>query len=143
MEFSGPQAGAIRARLDGVLRHQPVLPASARAGRLDQAAHPHVLQETVALGAHEDQAPAVSGREPEDGDPSWRQQQKLLAHGANPGATAGPVQRVVESAGLGQRERPVVQGPGLHHVEENFVERADLSMRPLRTRMVGGVGAGG
>ena len=32
---------------------------------------------------------------------------------------------------------------GLHHVEENFVERADLSMRPLRTRMVDGVGAGG
>ena len=26
--------------------------------------------------------------------------------------------------------------------EENFVERVDLSMRPLRTRMVGGVGAG-
>jgi hypothetical protein len=43
----------------------------------------------------------------------------------------------------GQREGLVVQGPGLHHVRENFVERADLSMRPLRTRTVGGVGAGG
>jgi hypothetical protein len=36
----------------------------------------------------------------------------------------------------------VVQGPGLHHGRENFVERADLLNRPLRTRAVGGVGAG-
>ena len=86
---------------------------------------------------------AACKAEPEDGDPAWRQQQELLTHGANPGAAAGTVQRVVESARAGQRERPLVQGPGLHHVEENFVERADLSMRPLRTRMVGGVGAGG
>ena len=86
---------------------------------------------------------AACKAEPEDCDPAWRQQQKLLTHGANPGAAAGTVQRVVESAGPGQRERPVVQGPGLHHVRENFVERADLLNRPLRTRMVGGVGAGG
>ena len=102
-----------------------------------------LLLETVALGAHEDQAFAGLGREPEDGDPAWRQQQELLAHGANPGAAAGAVQRVVESARLGQREGPVVQGPGLHHMRENFVERADLLNRPLRTRTVGGVGAGG
>ena len=108
----------------------------------DQAAHPHVLMETVALGAHEDQAPAGSGREPEDGDPAWRQQQELLAHGTHPGVAASPVQRVVESARLGQRKRLVVQGPELHHVRENFVERADLLNRPLRTRTVGGVGAG-
>jgi hypothetical protein len=43
----------------------------------------------------------------------------------------------------GQRQRLVVQGPGLHRVRENFVERADLLNRPLRTRTVGGVGAGG
>jgi hypothetical protein len=49
---------------------------------------------------------------------------------------------VVESAGLGQRERAVAQGPGLHHVRENFVEHADLLNRPLRTRTVGGAGAG-
>jgi hypothetical protein len=34
------QAGAIRARVDWVLRHQPVLAAHPRTGRLDQAAHP-------------------------------------------------------------------------------------------------------
>jgi hypothetical protein len=36
-----------------------------------------------------------------------------------------------------------VQGPGLRELRETFVERADLLNRPLRTRMVGGVGAGG
>ena len=38
-----------------------------------------------------------------------------------------------------------VKSAGLHNLKEekNFVARADLSMRPLRTRMVGGVGAGG
>ena len=102
-----------------------------------------MLLETVALGAHEDSQLVEFGREPEDGDPAWRQQQELLAHGENPGAATGTVQRVAESARLGQRQRPVVQGPGLHHVRENFVERADLLNRPLRTRMVGGVGAGG
>ena len=49
--------------VDGVLRHQPVLQSGARAGRLDQTAHPYVLLETVALGAHEDQALAGLGRE--------------------------------------------------------------------------------
>ena len=104
-----------------------------------------MLLETVALGAHEDQALAGSGREPEDGDPAWRQQQELLAQGANPGVAAGAVQRVVESARAGQRESPVVKSPGLHELKDkkNFVERADLLNRPLRTRMVGGVGAGG
>lgn len=67
------QAGAIRAGMDGVLRHQPVLPAGTRTGRLDQTAPAHVLLETVALGAHEDQASAGFGRELEDGDPAWRQ----------------------------------------------------------------------
>ena len=92
---------------------------------------------------HKDQALAGSGREPEDGDPTWRQQQELLAHGAYPGAAAGAVQRVVESARAGQREGAVVQGPGLHHLNKHFVERANLLNRPLRTRTVGGVGAGG
>ena len=93
------------------------------------------------MGAHEDQAFAEFGREPEDGDSAWRQQQELLAHGENPGGATGTVQRVVESARAAQRERPVVQGPGLYGL--NFVERADLLNRPLRTCMVGGVGAGG
>lgn len=139
--LSAAQAGAIRAGLDGVLRHQPVLASGARAGRLDQAANPHVLLEAVALGAHEDQASAGSGREPEDGDPAWRQQQELVAHGAHLGVAASTVQRVVESARSGQREKPVVQSAGLHELN-GFVERADLLNRPLRTRTVGGVGAG-
>jgi hypothetical protein len=74
------------------------------------------------------------------GNPAWRQQQELLAHGTNPGAAAGTVQRVVESARAGQREGLVAPGPGLHHLREHFVERADWFNRPLRTRMVGGVG---
>ena len=38
-----------------------------------------------------------------------------------------------------------VKSAGLHNLKEekNFVERADLLNHPLRTRMVGGVGAGG
>ena len=113
---------------------------------MDQAANPDVLLETVALGAHQDSELAGLGREPEDGNPAWRQQQELLAHGENPGIAAGVVQRVVESARAGQRERPVVKSPGLHELRdmnESFVERANLLNRPLRTRMVGGVGAGG
>jgi hypothetical protein len=47
--------------------------------------------------------------------------------------------------GIVQRERPVVQGPGLHGKEpgKSFVERANLLNRPLRTRTVGGVGGDG
>ena len=42
-----------------------------------------------------------------------------------------------------QCEGPAGQGTGLYGKEEgNLVERADLLSRPLRTRMVGGVGAG-
>jgi hypothetical protein len=61
----------------------------------------------------------------------------------NPGDTAGRIQCVAEGAGFAQCEGPVVQGTGLHHVRENFVERADLLNRPLRTRTVGGVGGNG
>ena len=39
----------------------------------DQTARAHVLLETVALGANEDQAFAGFGRKPEDGDPAWCQ----------------------------------------------------------------------
>ena len=80
------------------------------------------------------------GREPENGDPACRQQQELLAHGANSGIATSDVQRVVGCTGAGQLARPVAQGPGIYAL--NFVERADLLNRPLRTRTVGGVGAG-
>ena len=81
-------------------------------------------------------------RESEVSDPARCQQQELLAHGQNPGDPTGVEQHMVGSAGATQRERPVVQGPGLH-AEQNFVAHANLLNRPLRTRTVGGVGAGG
>ena len=70
------------------------------------------------------------------------QQQELLAYGANPGDAAGIVQRMIEGARLGQRQRPVVQGAGLRQLKTNFVELADLLNRQLRTRTVGRVGPG-
>ena len=71
--------------LGGVLWYQPILPAGPGTGRVDQVAHSHVLLETVALGAHEDQEFAELGREPEDGDPAWRQQQEVSRTGNSPG----------------------------------------------------------
>ena len=68
-----------------MLWHLRVLPADPGTGRVAQKAHPDVLLETMALAAHEDQPPAGLGRQPEDSDPAWRQQQKLLAHGTNSG----------------------------------------------------------
>lgn len=67
-----------------------------------------------------------------DGDPAWRQQQKLLVHGENPGSAAGTEQRVVAGARLAQCERSVVQGPGLYGKGEkkSFVERANLVFPP-------------
>ena len=101
------QTGAILERMDGVLRSQPVLPASPRTGRMDQTAHPHVLLETVALGAHQDQELAGFGREPEVCNPARRQQQQLLADVQNPGHTAGRIQRVAKGARFAQCERLV------------------------------------
>lgn len=70
-------------------------------------------------------------------------QQQLLADVQNPGDQPSDIQRVAKGARFAQCEGPVVQGTGLHgKEEENFVERAALLNRPLRTRTVGGVGAG-
>ena len=74
---------------------------------------------------------AACKAEPEVSDPARCQQQKLLVHGTNPGDTTGAEQHMVGSAGVTQRERPVVQGPGLH-ATQNFVAQASL-----RTRTVG------
>ena len=95
----------------------------------------------MALGTHEDSKLVESGREPADGHPARCQQQALLAHGKNPGDATGIIERVVESARLGQHQRPVEQSPGLRQLKY-FIERVNLLNRPLRTRMVGGVGAG-
>ena len=43
---------------------------------MDPAAHPPVLLEAMALAAHEDQESAGLGREPENSDPAWCQQQQ-------------------------------------------------------------------
>ena len=109
---------------------------------MDQKANPYVLLETVALGTHQDPELSGFGCKPEVSNPAWSQQQKLLAYGTNPSDTTGAEQRMVGSAGTLECERTVVQSPRLH-TKENFVEQANLLNRPLRTRMVGGVGAGG
>ena len=95
---------------------------------MDQTAYAHVLLETVALGAYQDQEPAGLGRKPEVGDPARCQPQQLLADVQNSGDPTGVEQHMVGSAGATQRERPVVQGPGLHGKEKrkSFVERAGL-----------------
>jgi hypothetical protein len=55
----------------------------------------------------------------------------------------GAAARLVKGARSAQCESPVVHGTGLYgKEEENFVERVNLLNRPLRTRMVGGVGTG-
>ena len=105
---------------------------------MDPKANQDVLLETVALGTHEDSKLVESGREPADGNPAQCQQQELLAHGKNPGDATGIIERVVESARLGQRQRPVEQSPRLRQLKY-FIERVNLLNRPLRTRMVGGV----
>ena len=92
----------------------------------------------MALATHEDSKLVESGREPADGHPAQCQQQALLAHGKNPGDATSIVERVVESARSGQRQRPVEQSPGLRQLKY-FIERLNLLNRPLQTRMVGGV----
>ena len=72
----------------------------------------HVLLETVALAADEDQPLGGFGLPPEDREPAWRQQPELLAYGANPGGTAGPFQCLAGGARPPQRQGPVVQAQG-------------------------------
>lgn len=57
---------------------------------------------------------------------------------------AGHVQCMAQGAEVAQRQGLVVQGSGLFGLtsKSNFVVRANLLNRPLRTRTVGGVGAG-
>ena len=55
-----------------------------------------MLLETVALGAHEDQAFAELGRKPEDGDPAWGVSSKSYWHMARTPA----VQQALSNAWL-------------------------------------------
>jgi hypothetical protein len=52
----------------------------------------------------------------------WLYSRNLLAHGPDPGGAAGTVQCMVESAGPGQHQGPVVQGPGLHQLKTSSSE---------------------
>lgn len=72
-------------------------------------------------------------------DPAWGQQQKLLAHGTRAGDAASAEQHMAQGTGAAKHQGFMVQGTGLFIL----VERANSLNRPLRTRMVGGVGAGG
>lgn len=58
-----------------------------------------MLLEAVALGAHKDSASAGLGRELEDSNPAWRQQQELVTHGENPGGAAGTVHAWLKAQG--------------------------------------------
>jgi hypothetical protein len=70
----------------------------------------------------------------------WRAQ--LLADVQNSSHKPSNFQRVAERTSLAPCEGSVAQGAGLQGKErKGFVERADLLTRPLRTCMVGGVGA--
>ena len=103
-----------------------------------------ILYFNDALGARQDQELACLGRELEVPDSTRCQQQPLLANVQNPGYQSSGFQRAAEGAGLAQREGPVVQGTRVHGKEKkSFVERPSSLNRPLRTRMVDGVGAGG
>lgn len=96
------QAAAVRAGMDGVLRHQRVLPAHSGTGRMDSTAHPDVLLETVALAAYQDSPPAGTRGGFTFGNPARRQQQELLGHGEDAGNPAGHVERLAEGTGIGQ-----------------------------------------
>ena len=82
------------------------------------------------------------------GEPDEKQSGGLFLvceqHMARTPHCSGTVQRVVESARASLRERPVVASPGLYELtdKKNFVVRADLLNRPLRTRTVGVWGLG-
>ena len=60
--------------------------------------------------------------------------------GKNDAADAAAICEAVQRPG----RFTVVKSPGLHELKDkkNFVARADLLNRPVRTRTVGGVGAG-
>ena len=101
-----------------------------------------MLLETVALGAHEDRSLAGLGRAPEDGNPAWCEQQELLAHGENPGIAS----QAMSNAWL--KAQGLVSVKDLWCKAQGYTNSTSSSeptwlFRPLRTRTVGGVGAGG
>ena len=126
------KTGAIPSGLDSVLRHQPVLPTRPGTGRVDQTAHAHVLLETVALGAHQDQESAGTGREPEVGDSARMQQQQLLADVQNSGDQPGHFNAWLREQGLLSVKDLWCKAQGYTEKKgKGFVERANLVVPPI------------
>ena len=107
------QACAVRARLDGLLRHLAVLPTDPRARRVAAPARAHVLLETVAPPAYQGAAPVGPGDGLASGHRCGDEPQGLLALGPL-GHASGYEQRVAEAAGVNQYPRPVDAGAGIH-----------------------------
>ena len=73
--------------------------ADPRTGRMAASARAHVLLETVAPHANEDQPSSGAGGWQADGDPDGVQQQELLAPVASAGNAGGDDERWVEGQG--------------------------------------------
>ncbi len=69
---------------------------------MDQAARPHVLLETVALGAHEDQELLALGVSLKTAIQHGVSSKSYWHMSQNSGDAAGLIQRVVEGAGFAQ-----------------------------------------
>jgi hypothetical protein len=100
----------------------------------------HVLLETVAADAHEDQPPSGVGGRQTHGDFDVHQQQELLASVTVAGDASRDDEQLVEGAGLGEYPCSLDEGPRLRL--RNIV-CALLMNRPVRIRMPGGVGRAG
>ena len=85
------------------LRHFGLLPPDPRIGSLAAPAHPHVLLETVAQGAHEDQESVGAADEQMARNQDRAEQQELLAPVADAGHAERNDERLAEKPGLDLR----------------------------------------
>ena len=117
--------------MDQLLRIIELLSSAAGARSVDPSARSDVLLETVGPSAASDRDVDQAGREPSQRHYHGSQQTRFVEYGAHAGDATGDVEPVVEGAGacLGQR--------AMDRVFPTTVNR------PVRTRMRGGVGAGG
>jgi len=124
-------AGELPARMDGVLRLVELLPTDSRAGWLDPPSCADVLLGAVAPTVHADQAAVVAwGADPAGG----RDRSKL----------EGPLALVAVLRGECRAVRRVVGEPGSAFAQEPLDTTCSAAVnRLVRTRMPGGVGAGG
>jgi len=133
---SAVQARRVPEGLGRLFRHLAVFPSGARHRRLDPPPSPHVLLEAVALCADQGATPVGVGHLQTSGAPHRHQQQKRLAAVEDTGDPQRDDQRRVEATGIDQLSRPLDKGAGLRLI---FVGVRVLN-RPVRTRMLGGVG---